>query len=562
VPVALLSGIEPLRTRADGATAPEEAWGPVLAKLGVAEVPLPGARWSLDDSAHAPYEAGWARPDVAGLLEASAPGLEPVWPLLGDATKAAVFVGPRGAVSESMSALREMNPLTFRLRWRVDPFWLLARVFKAPGEPSFDTTTVNGRRVFYAHVDGDGFSNKAVRRGDLLAAEVLRDEVLKKTWLPTSVSVIARELVGHPDREAIARSIYRLPSVDPASHSYTHPHDWALGTVTSGGAADGATGPVAATHETLVPRHEVVDAARYIDTLAPAPKRVEALLWSGRTNPPAGFLEVASEAGIANLNGGDATLDERFPSAANLAPLGRQVGPYLQVYASAANENLFTNLWTGPFDGQAQALKLFRFSEAPRRLLPVNIYYHFYAAERLAGLKALNTLYRWAETQPLCHMRVAAYSRTVEGFYTARLNSEGPGVWSVAGAGTCRTLRFDGERRRPDMAASRAVAGWNTANGSLYVHLSGPDARVVLVDAASARPRLAEASAPLLAWASDERAIVGDFDGAAPVTVELAGFKPGQLVSVSGFSGAGRASAAGSLRLSAPAGRRHLEVRW
>lgn len=560
-PVALLSGLEPLRVGPSGVTAPPEALRPVLDRLGVDEAEAP-QDLAVTPGPHAPFEAGWSAWRPGMVLESQDPANEAVWGLKGHPRQAMAFVGPHGALALRMEALREINPLSYRLRWRVDPYWLLGRVFRREGTPMLDATTINGRRIFYAHVDGDGFTNPAVRRGARLASEVVRDEVLARTWLPTTVSVVAKDLVGRPEREAIARTIFALPNVRAASHSFTHPHDWAAGTVTGTGATDGGGSSVHALAAHLTPAHEIDDAARYIQGLLPAGKQVEAIFWSGRTNPPAGYLAHARALGLANLNGGDATLDERHPSVANLAPLARQVGPYVQVYASAANENLFTNLWTGPFDGQLDALRLYRFSAAPRRLSPVNIYYHFYAAERLAGLKALQTLYRWAEAQPLCHLSAADYARVVEGFYAGHVRSEAPGVWSVSDAGACRTLRFDHEARLPDLAASRQVAGWNTADGSLYVHLAAPEARLVMAEHPAVGPHLEEASAPLTGWALAPHRLSAGFAAAAPATVVLAGFEPGAAVTVTGMIGPAHADAAGRLRLTGPAGLRALEVRW
>jgi polysaccharide biosynthesis protein PelA len=511
--------------------------------------------------AHAPYEAGWARPGVTSAYQPTRPGAQTVWGL--PEGRSLAVVRPDGAVAVGLDALREVNPLSFKLRWRVDPFWLFGTLLRAPGEPALDATTLNGRRLFYAHIDGDGFTNMAVRRERRLSAEVVRDELLKRTTLPTTVSVVAGEIAGKPEREAIARSLFALPHVQAGSHSYNHPQDWARGTVTLNVHGDmGGSEAAERVSADVTPQREIDDSVRYIQGLLPPGKRVTIMLWSGGTNPTAAYLERVAALGLSNMNGGDAVLDRRFPSYANIAPLARQVGPHVQVYTSAANENLFTNLWTGPFDGQVEALKLFRFTESPRRVAPVNIYYHFYAGERLAGLKALQTLYGWAEAQPLAHVTADAYARLVQGWHTARVAADGSGVWTVSHAGSCRTLRFDGERRSPDLQASRGVAGFNRANGALYVHLSAPEARVVLTSAVPARPYLHEASAPLTIWRVSARSLSAGFQSEAPATVVLAGFGKHQAVKVAGVSGPGRADAAGRLTLKAPRGRIALEATW
>lgn len=566
-PLYLLGGTAVLQVGADGRRAPDALWQGVLARLGVRTeawpdtprhvTPLPGP--------HAGFECGYdPAPDFAPYTSTD-PRNRLFLRERDDAGNTADLglLGPHGAFAAARDCLFEVNPLTYGLRWRVDPFWLFGAL-RAPGEPALDTTTLNGRRMFYAHIDGDGFSNRAHFRGTPYAAEVIRDQVLAHTWLPTTASIIVREVIGHPALEAIARSIFALPNVHAASHTYTHPFDWEKGIVPHLGAtSDNADQALDEPHKPLVPTHEIDDSIRYIQTLLPPGKQVEAVFWSGAANPTAPYLARTAALGVANLNGGDPVLDTAFPSYANLTPLAHREGPYWQVFASCGNENVFTNLWTGPFDGQMKALALFRFTESPRRMLPVDLYYHYYSGERLAGVKTLQRLYRWAEEQPFCHVTAAEYSRVVQGFFAGAVTPDGPSAWRVSHAGDCRTLRFDDDPGGVDLRASSGVAGFDHANGSLYVHLSAPDARVVLSNAAPALPYLASASAPLADWRRGDRTLAATFHGEAPITLTLAGFAPGARVTLAGdFTGPARADAHGRLALAAPVGARRLEVRW
>jgi hypothetical protein len=96
-----------------------------------------------------------------------------------------------------------------------------------------DVTTENGHRLWMAHVDGDGFLNRAELPGTPFASEVIRSQILEKYALPTTVSVIEGEigptgLYPHlsPELEAIARAIFKIPTVELASHTYSHPFYW------------------------------------------------------------------------------------------------------------------------------------------------------------------------------------------------------------------------------------------------------------------------------------------------------------------------------------------------
>lgn len=46
-------------------------------------------------------------------------------------------------------------------RWAIDPPSFLQRALALPPMPVPDATTENGRRLFFAHIDGDGFASRA-----------------------------------------------------------------------------------------------------------------------------------------------------------------------------------------------------------------------------------------------------------------------------------------------------------------------------------------------------------------------------------------------------------------
>lgn len=571
-PILLLGGLPFLIDARTSTPTPSTVWRPLLDGLGLhydgdylgdpARIALagvgPGGKFEIPWAANdlPPFIQARVRPPARSLLQLRRRDT-------GAVTDMAV-VGPAGAVVLGRECLFDVNPLSYRVRWRMDPFMLLGEGLSTAGEPKPDVTTINGRRAFYAHVDGDGFTNLALAKGQPFAAEVLRDKLLSQTPLPTSVSVIARDIVGDARASAVARSIFALPNVEAATHTYNHPHDFERGTLTPRGqVADGDRISGIRPKQPLSPTREIDDSVNAINELLPDGKRVEAVFWPGSTNPTPPFLARVKALGLANLNGGDAMVDPLTPSVANLSPYGRQVGPYWQVYASAANENLFTNLWNGPYDGQRQVLSTYAFSGSPRRLAAVDLYYHFYSGERPASLKALEEVYSWAEDQPFAYVFASRYARSVEGFYAAQIAREKANVWRAGNMGLCRTLRFDHQDLVPDLGASSGVAGYSRTGDALYVHLTGPSARVVLGRSPAPRPYLAEAGAPLASWKAAPGSISAAFDAAGPCEVVLAGLPAGHLVKVGpGWRGSHLPDARGRLTLSASAGHRALEVRW
>ena len=261
-----------------------------------------------------------------------------------------------------------------RPRWVVDPFELLKTALALPDIPMPDVTTENGHRVWMAHIDGDGFINRAELPGTPLAAEVILDRILKKYPYPTTVSVIEGEIGPsglYPqlsaEAEKTARSIFRLPTVEAASHTYSHPFDWQE--IRQGAAADGEYSlPIKGYHYSMA--REIGGSVDYINkNLLPAGKRVKVLLWSGNCLPTQEALRMSREDGLFNMNGGETTIRNDQPYLFNISPMSRPVGSELQIYAPIMNENVYTNLWRGPFYGFRRVIETFKMTDRPRRLI-------------------------------------------------------------------------------------------------------------------------------------------------------------------------------------------------
>ena len=87
-------------------------------------------------------------------------------------------------------------------RWLINPFRFFAQAFGTDGLPKPDTTTMVGRRIFYSHVDGDGWRNQSEVKLDdrkASAAEVLYDRIATRfSDLPVTAwesGVLTRPLV-------------------------------------------------------------------------------------------------------------------------------------------------------------------------------------------------------------------------------------------------------------------------------------------------------------------------------------------------------------------------------
>lgn len=121
------------------------------------------------------------------------------------------------------------------IQWLVNPFKFLNIALDAPFAPVPDVTTLNGRRIFYSHIDGDGWNNVSEAREysqpKILSAEVMMREILiPYEDFSFTVGLITAdvdpECYGVDASEGIAREIFQLPNVEPSSHTHSHPFYW------------------------------------------------------------------------------------------------------------------------------------------------------------------------------------------------------------------------------------------------------------------------------------------------------------------------------------------------
>lgn len=405
-------------------------------------------------------------------------------------------------------------------RWVVDPFAFLARALALPELPVPDPTTESGRRLLLVHVDGDGFPSRAERPGAPIAASVMLDEVLARYRVPHTVSVIEGEIGKrglYAERaealEAVARRIFALPHVEPASHSLSHPFRWQRPAPAPG--ERDYTYQLDLPSYSYDPREEIAGSAAYIDkVLAPPGKRTRVFLWTGDCNPDEVPLEAAAAAGMLNMNGGDTLITRADPTLTIVAPLGVPRGRHFQVYAPNQNENVYTRLWRGRYYGYERAIETFELTESPRRLKPVNIYYHTYSATKTASLVALHKVYAWALAQPLHPVYASEYIERVLDFNRAVV-ARGEDGWRVRGLERLRTLRAP----RSMGAPQGDVAGYAVHGEQMYLLLTRGDASFEFTSNANAA--LAEANAQLTAFERSANGVRFSLRGHVPIEFAL-----------------------------------------
>ena len=309
-------------------------------------------------------------------------------------------------------------------RWLIDPFAFFERALALPPVPAVDVTTESGRRMLLVHIDGDGFHGRSTLPNQPYAGEVILRDFLQVFRVPTTVSFVEGEIgpAGlNPklsgELEPIAREITGLPHVELASHTFSHPFDWlrAAGQASRRWQDPAELAPV---HLPIAgyrysARREVRGSVEYLNQrIAPPGKKVKAVLWSGNALPDEQAVREAAMLGLANVNGVNCDDPYDAPGLTQVPSLYRPVGEHLQIYAPAHNENVYIQTFRNgsPIYGFRKVIKLFEFTEKPRRLKPIDIYYHFYSGASEAATSALREVYLWALKQETIPLHLSEYA--------------------------------------------------------------------------------------------------------------------------------------------------------
>lgn len=395
-----------------------------------------------------------------------------------DSESTLVGVGPAGG-----AALRDyaywQDSVDFRRQWYLDPFAFVKEALAVGDFPALTATTLNGMRVAFSHIDGDAFIGFTDLDKGKICADIIYEQILKKYDFPVSVSVIVAEidpkLKGSPKALELARAIFRLPNVEPASHTYSHPFYWSSEDEVSDAVESVLleSRGYSISGYTFDPVKEIVYSTEYINKeLAPADKPCKLLFWSGNCHPTEEHIALSDKAGLLNLNGGDTVFDAQRNSYFYVAPPYRPVGKRFQIYTGQANENILTNLWEGPFFGFSGIVETMKRTESPRRLAPIDVYYHFYSGGKHASLDALKQVYDWVLTQDTAPVFASAYVRMVMGSVEGQILRAEDGAYLIENYGNCLSLRFEEASTDPDLSRCENVLGFARLPQGLYVHLA------------------------------------------------------------------------------------------
>jgi len=366
--------------------------------------------------------------------------------------------------------------------WTLNPFLFFKKTLDLPNIPIPDPTTENGNRIFFSHVDGDGIMNEAEFNPDLFSGDTIYSEILTKYDVPHSISVIGAEIMPNglypklsPRLLKLAKKIYSLPNVEPATHTFTHTFFW--GKIKNGTLSEKYRLKPKGYHYSL--NYEIKGMLDYINKnlLSPTKEpRAQTVFWSGDCMPRENALEVIYKNNYLNINGGDTIISNIYPYVTHVAPFGLKRDEYYQIYTGAQNENVFTNDWLGPFWGYKNVIQTFKLTEKPRRLKPIDIYYHFYSGSKKASLNALKYVFNWVLKQNITPMFTSEYIKKVMDFYAISI-AKGNDSYLISGMKDLHTIRF--MQKDFSYKKSNTILGHTIINNETYINLDNSPNHII-----------------------------------------------------------------------------------
>ncbi len=412
--------------------------------------------------------------------------------------------------------------------WVINPFEFFIKALDLQTIPVPDTTTAYGKRMLFSHVDGDGIMNKVEWNTKLYSGNTILDDILKKYKIPLSISVIGAEIGDDglypkiaPQLQKIVKGFYKVKNVEPATHTFTHPFFW--GKIKNDN-LDAKYRLKPKGYKFSLDRELKQTVYNYQHKYSPKGKKPlpKMVFWSGDCAPTEEILEYVYKNKILNLNGGDTYISNTFPWLSYIAPMGLERGEYYQIYTGEQNENMYTEEWLGPFWGFKRVIQTFKLTNTPRRLKPIDIYYHLYSGSKRASLHALQYVYDWALKQDLFPIYTSKYIPKVMDYFTVSM-ARYKNTFLLSGMKDIKTVRIETKNEGLDFQSSQNILGYNHFENHTYYHI-GNKAIALLKPSKQTKPQRVylvstNAKPKINQWSPKK--IDVDFKGYVPLKVEL-----------------------------------------
>ncbi len=373
-----------------------------------------------------------------------------------------VFIAPWGFYGQFDKVFYKDAQIN-KNRWIINPFKMIEKVYTKE-YPIPDTTTKNGKRIAYIHIDGDGILSKAFNSKYTIEVGY---NFIKKQQLKTGVSFIVSELDKNGpilkneytengskkhDYKLLndfAKEIYKLPFVEPATHTYSHPFNWREGIVaysSNKNATKAIYNDIEAYQEPdkqVNLELEIEYSLNYLRKLTNKP--INTVYWSGDCYPSKRDLQYIEKNKLLAFNGGDSRFDLEFNSYSYVTPLSLYSKEATQIYSSNSNENTYTNLWTENYWRFKNVVKTFRNTAYPKRIKPANTYYHFYSFAKKGSLNSLNKIYAYYKKNDFEFIYPSEFIKIAKNFHDIKIE-QNKNSFLISNIKDLREFRFEGKK--------------------------------------------------------------------------------------------------------------------
>jgi hypothetical protein len=368
--------------------------------------------------------------------------------------------------------------------WAINPFEFFQKTLRLKPLLVPDTTTENGNRLLFTHLDGDGIMNAVESDPTLYSGDIILKKILKPYKIPHSVSIIGAEVDNNglypkiaKRLQSIVKKFYKLDNVEAATHTFTHPFKW--GKIDKNGFLPLKYRLKVANYNFSIER-EIKQSIEEINNNYEFKEKGKAktVFWSGDCMPRTNALEYIYKNNILNINGGYTTIRNAAPWLTLVSPLGLERDGYYQIYTGAQNENVYTNDWLGPFWGFKKVVQTFKLTNSPRRLKPIDIYYHLYSGSKTASLNAVKYVLDWSIKQDVMPIFTSAYIPKAMDYFTVSLANEGE-KWLINGMDDLKTLRLEKKDAEINLGNSKTALGIKHFENHTYISLDNSTKHIV-----------------------------------------------------------------------------------
>lgn len=337
--------------------------------------------------------------------------------------------------------------------------------------PVPDTTTLQGLRSAFIHVDGDGIFDSAQDENKPLISK-LKEQIFIPYGFPTTISVITKDFDKLDEIQYNNFvSAAELPFIDVATHSHTHPYFWQH--KKNKHIPDLKQSHNFSNAEKVNLSREIRKSISILNKkLFPIYKKTNIFLWSGDSRPSPQAIRLLDSLGVNNINGGSTSISKQNNFQAFISPKSIHWKNALQCLAPMQNEFFYTN--ERQDSSYKKVLETFELTESPFRIKPVNVHYDFYVAKDVERINTLETVYNWLKNHELSFISARRYTDIVKDSYGTKIFYANDNNWIIVSDGKIRTLRIPvSSKLYPDLKNSKGILGFRDVNNARYIHTDG-----------------------------------------------------------------------------------------